>query len=41
MVIEWRGVTYKELEEMTLLNEKTIRRIVNGETNGSIVSVKN
>ncbi|GIW48976.1 MAG: hypothetical protein KatS3mg079_452 [Caloramator sp.] len=39
MVIEWRGVTYKELEEMTLLNEKTIRRIVNGETNGSIESL--
>ncbi|MDI3478707.1 MAG: hypothetical protein PWQ59_2232 [Thermoanaerobacterium sp.] len=39
MVIEWRGVTYKELGERILLNEKTVRRIVNGETKGSINSL--
>jgi transcriptional regulator with XRE-family HTH domain len=39
IVIEWRGVTYKELGERILLNEKTVRRIVNGETKGSINSL--
>ncbi|WP_206528095.1 helix-turn-helix transcriptional regulator [Marinitoga sp. 38H-ov] len=39
MVIKWRGVTYKELEEITFLKDKTISRIVNGKTNGSIESL--
>jgi hypothetical protein len=39
MVIEWRKVSFKELETRTMLNEKTIRRIVNGETQGSINSI--
>ncbi|MEW8994432.1 transcriptional regulator [Clostridium sp.] len=39
MVIEWRNISYKELETRTMLNEKTIRRIVNGETQGSINSI--
>lgn len=36
IVKDWRGLTYKELEEKTMLNERTIRGIINGERNGSI-----
>ena len=39
MVKKWRGVTYKELEERTLIDERTIRRIINGEGQGSINSL--
>lgn len=39
MVREWRKVTYKELEDRTMLNERTIRRIVNGEEPGSLNSL--
>lgn len=39
MVKKWRGVTFKELEERTMLSERTIRRIVNGEEQGSINSL--
>jgi len=39
MVKEWRNVTFKELEERTMLSERTIRRIVNGEEQGSINSL--
>ena len=39
MVNKWRCVTYKELEERTLIDERTIRRIVNGEGQGSINSL--
>lgn len=39
MVRKWRKVTFKELEERTMLNERTIRRIVNGEEPGSINSI--
>jgi hypothetical protein len=39
MVLEWRKVSFRELETRTMLNEKTIRRIVNGETQGSINSL--
>lgn len=38
-VREWRDVTYKELAERTMVNERTIRRIVNGEEPGSINSI--
>ncbi|WEZ01128.1 helix-turn-helix domain-containing protein [Bacillus subtilis] len=36
IVREWKKVTYKELAEKILVNERTIRRIVNGEEPGSI-----
>ena len=39
IVREWRDVTYKELAERTMVNERTIRRIVNGEEPGSINSI--
>ncbi|WP_350343255.1 transcriptional regulator [Proteinivorax tanatarense] len=39
MVKKWRGVTFKELGERTKLNERTIRRIVNGEEKCSINSL--
>ncbi|MCM3761062.1 helix-turn-helix domain-containing protein [Alkalihalobacillus oceani] len=39
MVREWKGVTYEELAERTLMNERTIRRIVNGEKQGSLNSL--
>lgn len=39
MVREWKKVTFKELEERTMLSERTIRRIVNGEEPGSINSI--
>ena len=39
MVREWRKVTFKELEERTMLSERTIRRIFNGEEPGSINSI--
>ena len=39
MVRKWRNVTFKELEERTMLSERTIRRIVNGEEQGSINSL--
>lgn len=39
MVREWRGLTYNELEAKTMLNERTIRRIINGEANGSLESL--
>lgn len=39
IVKDWRGLTYKELEEKTMLNERTIRGIINGERNGSIESL--
>ncbi len=35
MVKEWRGLTYKELEDKTLIHERTIRGLVSGER-GSI-----
>lgn len=38
-VREWRGVTFKELGERTMVNERTIRRIINGEEPGSINSL--
>ena len=39
IVREWKNVTYKELAERILINERTIRRIVNGEEPGSINSI--
>lgn len=39
IVREWRDVTYKELAERTMVSERTIRRIVNGEEPGSINSI--
>lgn len=40
MVKDWRGLTYKELEEKTLINERTLRGIINGDKNrGSIESL--
>lgn len=39
IVREWRDVTYKELAERTMVNERTIRRIVNVEEPGSINSI--
>lgn len=39
IVKEWRDVTFAELAEKTLLNERTIRRIINGEEQGSINSI--
>ncbi|WP_370957238.1 helix-turn-helix domain-containing protein [Bacillus subtilis] len=39
IVREWKKVTYKELAEKILVNERTIRRIVNGEEPGSINSI--
>ena len=38
-VREQRGVPYKELAERTLMDERTIRRIINGESNGTINSL--
>lgn len=38
-VREKRGVTYKELGERTLMDERTVRRIINGESNGTINSL--
>lgn len=40
MVKEWRGLTYKELAEKTLIDERTIRGTVKGER-GSIESLIN
>jgi len=39
MVREWRDITFKELAERTMLNERTIRRIFSGEEPGSINSL--
>ncbi|MGC8718427.1 MAG: transcriptional regulator [Thermodesulforhabdaceae bacterium] len=39
IVREWKKVTYKELAEKIMVNERTIRRIVNGEEPGSINSI--
>jgi transcriptional regulator with XRE-family HTH domain/DNA-binding XRE family transcriptional regulator len=39
IVREWRGVTFQELSDRTFLNERTIRRIVNGEEKGSLNSL--
>jgi transcriptional regulator with XRE-family HTH domain len=39
IVREWRDVTFEELAERTLINERTIRRIVNGESKGSLESL--
>ena len=39
IVREWKNVTYKELAERILINERTIGRIVNGEEPGSINSI--
>ena len=38
-VREWRDITYDELAERILIDARTIRRIMNGETNGSILSL--
>lgn len=38
MVKKWRNVTFQELSERTLLSDRTIRRIVNGEEEGSLNS---
>ena len=39
IVRKWRKVTYNELAEEIRVNERTIRRIVNGEEPGSINSI--
>ena len=39
IVREWRDVTFEELAERTLINERTIRRIINGESQGSLESL--
>lgn len=39
LVRAWRDITYEELGEKVLLNERTVRRIMNGETKGSINSI--
>lgn len=39
MVRGWKNVTFEELSERTLLSERTIRRIFNGEKPGSINSL--
>jgi hypothetical protein len=39
MAIDWKDVTFVELEKRTLLSSKTISRIVNGENQGSINSL--
>lgn len=39
MVFDWRGVTYTELEKRTMLSSKTVSRIINNETQGSINSI--
>lgn len=39
IVREWKEVTFKELAERTMVNERTIRRIVNGEEQGSLNSI--
>ena len=39
IVRKWRKVTYNELAEEIMVNERTIRRIVNGEEPGSINSI--
>lgn len=39
IVREWKDVTFKELAERTMVNERTIRRIVNGEEQGSLNSI--
>jgi transcriptional regulator with XRE-family HTH domain len=39
IVREWKKVTIKDLAEQTLLSERTIRRIINGEEPGSINSI--
>ncbi|WP_296972578.1 helix-turn-helix transcriptional regulator [Tepidanaerobacter sp. EBM-38] len=39
IVREWKDVTFEELAERTLINERTIRRIVNGESQGSLNSL--
>lgn len=38
-VREWRGVTFDELAERISIDARTIRRIVNGENNGSLNSL--
>jgi transcriptional regulator with XRE-family HTH domain len=39
IVREWRKVTFKKLAERTMLSERTIRRIFNGEEQGSLNSL--
>jgi len=39
IVREWRNVTFEELAERTLINERTIRRIVSGENQGTLSSL--
>jgi len=39
IVRKWKKVTFKELAERIMLNERTIRRIVNGEEQGSLNSI--
>jgi transcriptional regulator with XRE-family HTH domain len=36
---DWRGVTFSELADRALINERTVRRIVNGEEPGSLNSI--
>jgi len=38
-VREWRGITFDELAERISIDARTIRRIVNGENNGSLNSL--
>ncbi len=39
MVRKWRNVTYAELAERTLLSERTLRRVMNGEEGGSLNTI--
>jgi len=39
IVIDWKNVTFVELEKRTMLSSKTISRIVNGENQGSLNSI--
>ncbi len=39
MVRKWKNVTYAELAERTLLNERTLRRVMNGEEGGSLNTI--
>ena len=36
---DWRGVTFSELADRALMNERTVRRIINGEERGSLNSI--
>lgn len=38
-VREWRNVTFQELADRTMVNERTLRRIFNGEEQGSLNSI--